>query len=247
MDSTEQESGFADPVAEIADTFSETAQALFSAGSVTDTLNQIVNVAVATIEGCDFAGILLKAGDLVTTPAGTDAIVEKIDGFQQRTGEGPCLEAIAQQLMFYAADLATEPRWPRFAAEAEAIGMRSVLALPMASEGGLGALNLYARFPEAFGVVDRGKGVILASLASVALSAAHSHEDDELRADHLHNALNARRVIGQAQGILMERERISADQAFDVLRRASQHLNVKLREVAQALVDTGERPDTGPP
>ena len=71
-------------------------------------------------------------------------------------------------------------------------------------------------------------------------------EDEERRIDNLHSALSSREIIGQAQGILMERERIPADQAFDVLRRASQYLNIKLREVAQTLVDTGERPDTGP-
>jgi len=95
-------------------------------------------------------------------------------------------------------------------------------------------------------VVDRAKGVILASLASVALNAAHSFEDEERRIENLHSALSSREVIGQAQGILMERERIAPDQAFDVLRRASQYLNIKLREVAQTLVDTGERPETGP-
>jgi AmiR/NasT family two-component response regulator len=122
-----------------------------------------------------------------------------------------------------------------------------VLALPLTANGTNGAVNLYARYPAAFGVVDRAKGVILASLASVALSAAHSLEDEERRIDNLHSALSSREIIGQAQGILMERERITADQAFDILRRASQYLNIKLREVAQALVDTGERPDTGPP
>jgi len=96
-------------------------------------------------------------------------------------------------------------------------------------------------------VVDRAKGVILASLASVAITAARSLEDEERRIDNLHTALSSREIIGQAQGILMERERITADQAFDILRRASQFLNVKLREVAQNLVDTGERPETGPP
>ena len=95
-------------------------------------------------------------------------------------------------------------------------------------------------------MLDRAKGVILASLASVAVNAAHSLEDEERRIENLHSALGSREIIGQAQGILMERERISADQAFDVLRRASQYLNIKLREVAQTLVDTGERPDTGP-
>ena len=54
-------------------------------------------------------------------------------------------------------------------------------------------------------------------------------------------------MIGQAQGILMERERITADQAYDILRRAPQHLSTKIRDVAQALVDTGDSPQTGPP
>jgi AmiR/NasT family two-component response regulator len=81
----------------------------------------------------------------------------------------------------------------------------------------------------------------------VAITAARSLEDEERHIDNLHTALSSREIIGQAQGILMERERITADQAFDILRRASQFLNVKLREVAQNLVDTGERPETGPP
>jgi GAF domain-containing protein len=123
--------------------------------------------------------------------------------------------------------------------------IRSVLALPLPNNGGSGALNLYARFPGAFGVVDRAKAVILASLAGLALSAARTHEHEERRAGNLNAALATREVIGQAQGILMERERVSSGQAFDVLRRASQHLNRKLRDVAQDLVDTGERPDTG--
>jgi AmiR/NasT family two-component response regulator len=74
---------------------------------------------------------------------------------------------------------------------------------------------------------------------------AELRADDDRRSEHFEQALASREMIGQAQGILMERERISAEQAFDVLRRASQHLNLKLRDVAQRLVDTGERPTTG--
>jgi len=73
------------------------------------------------------------------------------------------------------------------------------------------------------------------------------NEDEERRAENLAAALVTRELIGQAQGILIERERITPDQAFVVLRQASQHLNIKLREVAQNLVETGERPDTGRP
>ena len=245
--SKDQMSIVRDPVSEITLNFSETAQNLFSAGSVTDTLAQVVGLAVATIEGCDFAGLFLIQGDVLTTAVHTDPIVEGVDALQQRSGQGPCLDAIAQRRIFYAEDLALDARWPDFGPQATTAGVRSVLALPLSADASLGALNLYARFPAAFGVVDRGKGVILASLANLALSAAYAHEDVERRADHLHAALSTREVIGQAQGILMERERITADQAFDILRRGSQHLNLKLREVAQTLVETGERPETGPP
>jgi hypothetical protein len=235
------------PTSELAANFSETARILFSAGTVTDTLARVLELATATIEGCDFAGLFLVEGDLVSKPIHTDPIVDEIDALQHQTGQAPCLDSIAQRVMLYADDVASDPRWPRFGPQVSAAGVRSILALPLATNGSFGALNLYARYPAAFGVVDRAKGVILASLASLAISVARSHEDEERRSEHLHAALATREVIGQAQGILMERERISAAHAFDVLRRASQHLNRKLRDVAQDLVDTGDRPQTGQP
>jgi GAF domain-containing protein len=235
-----------DPLSELTTTFSETARNLFSAGSVRSTLEQVVAIAVETIEGCDFAGLFITKGDAVVTPVLTDPIVEVIDTLQRETGEGPCLDATAQGVMVYCDDLENDERWPSFGPRAAQHGMRSALALPLTTNGTLGAVNLYASYLAAFGVVDRAKGVILASLAGAALTSAHSIEDEERRIENLHSALSSREIIGQAQGILMERERIAADQAFDVLRRASQYLNIKLREVAQTLVDTGEKPDTGP-
>ena len=248
MDATSYQPGTeSDTIAELTENFSETAGMLFAAGSVTDTLAQVVDLAAGTIEGCDFAGIFLVDNDVVTSPIHTDPIVDEVDDLQTNLGEGPCLDAIAHRTIFYAADLAEEVRWPRFARQATAAGLRSILALPLPDKGGFGALNLYARYPGAFGVVDRAKAVILASLAGLALSSARSHEDEERRTENLHTALATREIIGQAQGILMERERISSGQAFDVLRRASQYLNRKLRDVAQDLVDTGERPETDSP
>jgi GAF domain-containing protein len=232
---------------EITDNFSETARILFSAGNVTDTLVQVVAMAVATIDGCDFAGLFLADGDVITTPVLTDPLVDEVDALQHESGEGPCLDAIAQRVIFYAEDLEVDARWPQFGPLAAAKGLRSALALPLVTGGNSGALNLYARYPAAFSAIDRAKGVILATLAGLALSAARSHEDEGHQLDNLHSALGSREVIGQAQGILMERERISAEQAFHILRRGSQYLNIKLREVAQKLVDTGETPDTGPP
>jgi GAF domain-containing protein len=205
----------------------------------------VVALAVATIEGCDYAGLFLLEAGVVTTPVLSDPIVEQIDALQHESGSGPCLDAISQRTMIYADDLSQDTRWGTFGAQAAAAGMRSALGLPLSTNGTLGALNLYARYPAAFGSVDRARGAILAALASIALSAAHSHEDEERRTDNLHAALTTREIIGQAQGILMERDRITSEEAFDILRRASQHLNLKLREVARTLVETGERPETG--
>jgi GAF domain-containing protein len=225
--------------------FSQTAQALFSPSNVQDTLTRVVALAVASIEGCDLAGVFLVEGDVVTTPVYTDPVVVDLDALQHRIGEGPCLDAVTHRVPFYAGDLSDDPRWSRLGAEATGSGIRSLLALPLFANGTLGTLNLYAHYPQAFGVIDRARGVLLAGLADLALSAAQTHEDGERRVANLHAALATREVIGQAQGILMERERITAWQAFDILRRASQHLNVKLRDVAQSLVDTGEQPNTG--
>src|SRR5665213_2274798 len=85
-----------DPFSELTSNFSETARLLFSAGGVASTLAQVVAVAVQTIEGCDFAGLFLMEGDVVVTPVQTDPIVEVIDTLQRQSGEGPCLDAIAQ-------------------------------------------------------------------------------------------------------------------------------------------------------
>ena len=238
--STVEDSAIASAIA-----FTEVARSLFLAGRVEDILARAVDLSVVTIEACEFAGAFLLAGDSVSAQVGTDPIVDEVDALQLSIGQGPCLDAVAQKLTFYADELGTDPRWPEFGREAEAKGLRSLLALPMATDGVLGALNLYARYPQAFGVVDRARGLLLASMVRFACSAARSHEDEERRAENLHAALITRELIGQAQGILIERERISADQAFHVPRQASQHLNVKLREVARDLVDTGERPDTG--
>ena len=199
-----------DAIAELTENFSETAGILFAAGTVTETLAQVVDLAVATIEGCDFAGIFVVDKDVVTSPIHTDPVVDEVDDLQTGLGEGPCMDAIAHNVIAYGADLADDTRWPNFACQASAAGIRSILALPLADKGGFGALNLYARYPGAFGVVDRAKAVILASLAGLALSTARTHEDDERRAENLQTALGTREIIGQAQGILMERERISS-------------------------------------
>lgn len=145
----------------------------------------------------------------------------------------------------YSGDLAEDERWPRFGQRAVEAGVRSVLAFHLTANRTRCALNLYARHPRAFGVAERAHGQILATLSELALAAAEAHESDQIRAENLERALVTREMIGQATGILMQRERITADAAFEVLRRASQHHNIRLRDIAQRVVDTRERPETG--
>ena len=234
-----------DPSSELTNNISQTMRALFSAVGVQDTLVRVAGLAVSTIEGCDFAGIFLAEADVVTTPVCTDPIVVELDGLQHRFAEGPCLDALAHGVAFYADDLGDDGRWPRFGPEGVARGVRSLLALPLSVNGTLGAINLYAHYPHAFGVIDRGRAALLAAMAGLAFSSAQGHEVEDRQRENLQAAMVTREMIGQAQGILMERERITPDQAFDILRRASQHLNMKLRDIAQHLVETGEAPDTG--
>jgi hypothetical protein len=226
--------------------FLETARALLLVGDVHDTLDKVATLAVDTIDGCDCASVFLVEETVVAVPVTTDPVVAVLDATQRQSGQGPCLDAIAQGMTMYAGDFGDERRWLDFGREATARGFRSMLACPLFVDGTPGALNLYARYPLAFGVIDRAKAVLLAGLAAVAFSAALTHEEETRQSSNLHAALATRELIGQAQGILMERERVTADQAFDILRRASQHLNLKLRDVAQSLVETGERPKTGP-
>jgi GAF domain-containing protein len=231
----------AEAVGRLADTLAEAARVLFAVGGVDETLRHVVELAARTVEGCDLAAISLVGGARVRS----DPLAAELEELQHELGQGPCVSAVAQGGTVYAGDLADDDRWPGFAPVAVRGGVRSVLALPLAVEGTNGWLALYAHLPEAFGALDRGRGQLLVALAGLALSTAQVHEAEEKQAVDLRAALDTREVIGQAQGILIERERISPDQAFDVLRRASQHLNVKLREVARALVETGESPDTG--
>lgn len=234
---------------ELASSFAEISRTLYAAHTVQETLQRIVDLSVDTIDGCSGAGISFVQGTDIVTPVWTESIVLTVDKMQYTTGQGPCLDAISHGESFYAEDLSTDARWPSFGPMAAEAGMRSLLSFCLFGDATLGALNLYARLPRAFGATDRAKGLIFATHAGVALAAAGDLEGatqalavEIKRLDDLHGALASRQVIGRAEGILMQRELITSDQAFDLLRQASQNLNTKLREVAQFVVDTGDVP-----
>ena len=217
---------------------SQTIAALFSTGNVHETMVDIMAMSVTDIEGCDFAALVMMDEDgLVSTPAYSDGAVAEIGFIQSPPRGGALINALAWETALYAADLA-DGTWSDMAQEAQEAGVRSLLMLPLAAHPRPAALALFSRYPFAFGVIDRARGLLMAYLAGVALTQAE-HVDENQLASTLQSSLDIREIISQAQGILMEREHITADEAFDLLRRASIDLDMKTRDVAQALIDSG--------
>jgi GAF domain-containing protein len=206
-------------------------------GDVEATLAAITASAVRSVPGTDECGISLVTGKRrLESRAPTGELPRVIDGIQERLGEGPCLSAVYEQKTVRLDDLRTEQRWPRFAAEVTDLGMRSMLSFQLFVTGGnLGALNLYSRQAHGFDEEAESIGLVFASHAAVALAGAQQEE-------RMRTAMSSREVIGQAQGILMERYRLTGPQAFQVLARASSHTNRKVADIAEELCTTGDLP-----
>jgi GAF domain-containing protein len=241
LNGTERTEVGAESAGHVAQHLADIARVLLAPGTVTETLNLIATMSVASIDGCDEAGLREETPD--SGAVTTSPLVAELDVLQMSLGEGPCLDVLRGQDSVYVDDLTVDTRWPVFAPIAAEAGLRSALAYRLfAGSETQGALLLYARLPAAFNATDRAQGLIFAAHAGMALSVARTQASERGRSTNLRTALVSREIIGQAQGILMERERITADQAFDLLRRSSQRLNLKLRDVAQQLVDTGTVP-----
>jgi GAF domain-containing protein len=217
--------------------FAEMAAQLGAEPTVEETLARVLEYAMGAV-GCDYAGLLMVRSRRVESAAVTDPIVERADQLQMQHQEGPCLESIWQHEWFLIDDTATDPRWPKWGPAVCELGIRSALSTRLAERGrAFGALNLFARETGRFDADDASVGQIFGRHASVALANARQEAN-------LAQAIDARHLIGQAQGILMERFALDADQAFAVLRRYSQNHNIKLRDVARRVVDTRRLPDS---
>ncbi|MEO3750990.1 GAF and ANTAR domain-containing protein [Streptomyces sp. B6B3] len=206
-----------------------------------EVLRQVVDAAAREIPGTAHAGCasVLGAGR-PADPACTDTLGGRLDALQYALGEGPCLDAVALGAAVRANDLGSEDRWPGFTAAAVRQGVGSALSFPLLVPAGpVGALTVYADRAGAFPNDAVRAGEMLAAHAAIAVS--HAREKAQLRL-----ALDSRDTIGQALGMLRERYGISARRAFRVLVARSQDTNIKLRDVAAHLVETGELPQRGP-
>jgi hypothetical protein len=227
--------------------FAQLARQLFGSDNLAAVLPQVLKFTTCAVAGCDWASVTLWRHGRVIDTLSSDAVAAELDDMQFGTGIGPAAEALQSESPVHVPDLADSQRWPVLAATAAQFGVGSCLSNGLfvrqpAQWSPLGTFTLYSATPAAFSDEDQEFCSILAAYLAVAVAMAHRREEVDHREAALHRGLSTRDVIGQAKGILMERQRLSAGDAFDLLRRASQRLNRKLVDVAEHLTETGEMP-----
>ncbi|MFF0266796.1 GAF and ANTAR domain-containing protein [Kribbella sp. NPDC004536] len=222
-------------LANSADTFARLAIELHDAPGVEETIEAVVQFAQQALS-CTHAGVALYTrGSQAEIAAVTDPVVTRYYELQIAAESGPLITALRERSTVLIRDTSTDERWPDLAAS----GIRSVLDVPLATGDAprhpVGVLGLYSDEPDAFTADDEAIAHILAQHASVAVASAR-HEET------MAQAVDARKLVGQAMGILMERFDVDGDRAFAILKRYSQDTNTKLRDVAQQLIDTRKLP-----
>jgi hypothetical protein len=233
----------ADEQSPLALQFAQLTSTLLNTDTVAGVLEQVVRATFAVVPDADTVSVSLRSTDgALHTPVETDPLAVKLDDLQNQYGHGPCFEAARKEgtSYTYSGDLATEEDWPQFGPAAAELGYLSVLSTALVPDAApprlSGALNIYCNRPRKLGnETTRAQALLLATHASLALARTEAVRLAELRETHLRRAIESRDVIGQAKGILMQRRGFSADDAFDLLRRTSQELNVKLVDLAHTL------------
>lgn len=193
---------------------------------------QLRSGGVFALEGTVGTSICLVAKRRVTSVAWSDDISRTVDRIQSEAGEGPCIDGLEENEVFETGDLATEERWPNFSTRVHVeTGIRSMLFLRLfVGENTIGTLNLYSTASDAFADSDIALGSIFAAHAAVAMQAAR-------RGAQLEHKANSRDVISRAKGILMARSGVDDARAFQLLKAASQRMNMKVRDVAEHIAE----------
>jgi GAF domain-containing protein len=211
--------------------------------SMRSLLGEIAQLAKRSLPGRLEASVTLLTGDDPATAVYTGQIALDLDKCQYACGHGPCLHAAAEGETVEVKDTRTDPRWRDFLDVAAERGCGSSLSLPLPlHEGVSGALNIYAREQANFDEQSRQFAQRFASYGAVVAGNMLVYESALDRAKNLEAALASRAVIDQAKGILMERYKLSPEQAFHTLARVSMASHRKLRTIADDLVRTGELP-----
>jgi GAF domain-containing protein len=204
---------------------------------VTAMHTKIALIATEAIPGCDLASVSMLRAGKVFTPAFTSKTALLLDEVQYKLGDGPCLAAIRHRGLEHVSTT-SDDRWPGFVSAAAEHGVRATMSVPLGNdESVVGALNLYSETTQVFDAEARHVACGFADQLGVAVASATLYAESFELAQQLQQAMESRAVIEQAKGILMAAQRCSADAAFNILVRASQNQNRKLRAIAAEIVE----------
>jgi len=220
---------------------------LFSEETLQSALDLTSHLSRETLPRTVGAGVTLIRDGRKYTAAYTDDVVERADALQYELDEGPCISAWRENAIVRVDDVGVEERWPRWAPAAGTMGLRSVLSAPLRVRNeALGAIKVYSSEAAAYDAADEPILQLLSDQAAIVLANVQGYLEAQQLTEQLKEALTSRDTIGQAKGILMEREKIDDEAAFAMLRQASQTKNIKLRDIAQAIVETTRGQATDP-
>lgn len=222
--------------ADPATVFAALAEIIYQGSDATQMYAAICVAATLTVPGCDHASLLVKRDDRYVTVGASSRLAHHIDDLERRAGDGPCIDAIEEETPQIEPDLATPSQWPKFAAQLVAeTPVRGAMGFRLLIDKRKGAaLNLFSEQANVFDSESAGRAAVLASFASVAINAIAQGED----ASSLRRGLLSNREIGKAVGMLMMLHDLNEDQAFDLLRKHSQGLNIKLADVARRVIES---------
>jgi hypothetical protein len=231
-------------LADLSRVFDDVEPCLTQSGPLPDAMNVVANHALRLIDSADAAAISVSQKGAWRTIASTGPLPLKVDSLQYEIGHGPCMDAALTHTTLVADDLAHDPRWPEFgrraARETGVLSMMSHRMFVQDTGRFIAGLNFYSHRREAFSLAQRTLGTLLANYGALIVSNLQLAHDVE----HLNRALDTNRDIGAAIGILMALHKITKQEAFDLLRIASQRSHRKLASIALDVIDTGtlERP-----
>lgn len=202
---------------------------------------QLCDAAVRLIEGCDHASLMVRRHDRVHTAAATDTVAKTCDELEIELGQGPCIDALDDDKpdLHFCADLRDGCEWPELAARLRGdLGVRGMAGLRIRGDDGrkVGALNLFSSGDVPLSQASLDQAALLTAFASVAVMALERGEASRT----LRQGLESNREIGKAVGLLMGTHDIGSDEAFGLLSRVSQEMNVKVAEVAAQLISKHE-------
>jgi GAF domain-containing protein len=219
----------------------ELAQVALVDRSLTEVLTDIVSIAARGIPGAEASSITLLRAEKAYTAAHFGEMALAADELQYAHGYGPCMDAGRGGVLLRIDDMRTETRWPDYVAHVVTeTPVLSSLSVPLPYQGSaIGALNNYSTKPAAFASPESLRaGTDVAEVIAVAVANADAHAQLFDQARNMRVAMESRAVIEQAKGVLMAQRHVDAEQAFEILREASQRYNRKLRDIAAGIVES---------